>query len=297
MAKKKLKSKFVKLLLFILFVILIGVIYFCIIGDNIKNISISGNNYLKDNEIIELAGLSDYDGFLKKTSNSIIKKLKTNILIDDVKIKKKIDKTIIINVTEKKILFRNSNTDKYVLSDGKEYAFDNSYNVPLLINFVPDEVYESFVKEYKKLDLIIIDKISEIKYSPNQYDDDLFLLYMNDKNLVQVLEFTNHVPELMSISSFVVTKPGGLTLTESLASGLPILIINPIPGQEEENADFLVRHNVGIWMKEETEMARTIKDVYRHPEKLDEMRKSVEKLARPNSTKDICDVLMNTIDQ
>ena len=44
-------------------------------------------------------------------------------------------------------------------------------------------------------------------------------------------------------------------------------------------------------------MARTIKDVYRHPEKLDEMRKSVEKLARPNSTKDICDVLMNTIDQ
>ena len=70
MAKKKLKSKFVKLLLFILFIILICVIYFCIIGDNIKNISISGNNYLKDNEIIELAGLSDYDGFLKKTSNS-----------------------------------------------------------------------------------------------------------------------------------------------------------------------------------------------------------------------------------
>ena len=114
---------------------------------------------------------------------------------------------------------------------------------------------------------------------------------------VKVLPYTDKVPELMHISSFVVTKPGGLTLTESLASGLPILIINPIPGQEEENADFLVRHNVGIWMKEETEMARTIKDVYRHPEKLDEMRKSVEKLARPNSTKDICDVLMNTIDQ
>jgi cell division protein FtsQ len=206
MAKKKLKSKFVKLLLFILFIILICVIYFCIIGDNIKNISISGNNYLKDNEIIELAGLSDYDGFLKKTSNSIIKKLKTNILIDDVKIKKKIDKTIIINVTEKKILFRNSNTDKYVLSDGKEYAFDNSYNVPLLINFVPDEVYESFVKEYKKLDLIIIDKISEIKYSPNQYDDDLFLLYMNDKNLVQVT-----ASKLTSVNKYneIVTKLNG----------------------------------------------------------------------------------------
>ena len=41
----------------------------------------------------------------------------------------------------------------------------------------------------------------------------------------------------MSISDLVVTKPGGLTTTESLASGLPIVAINPIPGQEEKNAE------------------------------------------------------------
>lgn len=59
---------------------------------------------------------------------------------------------------------------------------------------------------------------------------------------VRILGFTNQVPELMHISCSVVTKPGGLTTTESLASGLPMLIINPIPGQEEENAEFLEKN-------------------------------------------------------
>ena len=53
----------------------------------------------------------------------------------------------------------------------------------------------------------------------------------------------------MSISDLVVSKPGGLTTSESLASNLPMIIINPIPGQEEENAEFLESHGVGIWIK------------------------------------------------
>lgn len=62
---------------------------------------------------------------------------------------------------------------------------------------------------------------------------------MGVESRVRVLPFTDKVPELMSIANVVVTKPGGLTTTESLVSGLPIIIINPLPGQEEENALFL----------------------------------------------------------
>ena len=68
----------------------------------------------------------------------------------------------------------------------------------------------------------------------------------NAKTRVKVFDYTNKVPEIMSISSLVVTKPGGLTTSEALASGLPLLVINPIPGQEEENAEFLEKHNVGV---------------------------------------------------
>ena len=99
----------------------------------------------------------------------------------------------------------------------------------------------------------------------------------------------------MSISSFVITKPGGLTTTESLVSGDPLILINPIPGQEESNADFLVRHGVAIWIKKDDNIARIIKNIYRHPEHLDDMKSKISDLARPNSTKNICDILMDTI--
>lgn len=117
----------------------------------------------------------------------------------------------------------------------------------------------------------------------------------NVSDRVKVLEYTDKVPELMHISSIVVTKPGGLTTTESLASGLPIIVVNPIPGQEEENADFLVRNGVAIWIKDDDNVARILKNLYRHPEVIDEMRSHISELAKPNSTEDICNVLINTL--
>ena len=63
--------------------------------------------------------------------------------------------------------------------------------------------------------------------------------------------FSNQVPELMHISEFVVTKPGGLTTSESLACNLPMVIINPLPGQEEENAELLVKDGIAVWIKKD----------------------------------------------
>ena len=114
----------------------------------------------------------------------------------------------------------------------------------------------------------------------------------NSIERIKVLEFTDKVPELMSISSFVITKPGGLTSTESLISNLPIIIINPIPGQEEENAEFLVQSGVAVWIKKHDNIARIFQELYRHPEKLESMKKSTHLLAKPNSTKTICDILI-----
>ena len=112
---------------------------------------------------------------------------------------------------------------------------------------------------------------------------------------VRILDYTDKVPELMSISNIVITKPGGLTTSESLVSNLPIVIINPIPGQEEENAEFLVRNGVAVWIKKEDNIARVLKNLYRHPEKIDEMRNNIPNLAKPDSTKNICDILINTL--
>ena len=111
------------------------------------------------------------------------------------------------------------------------------------------------------------------------------------KDKVLVLPFTNKVPELMSISDLVVTKPGGLTTTESLASGLPIIIINPIPGQEEENAEFLESSGVGLWLKKRDDYDQIIKDLLTDTKKLHEMKVNTKLLAKKHSTRDICEII------
>ena len=115
----------------------------------------------------------------------------------------------------------------------------------------------------------------------------------NKSDIVRILEFTNEVPELMSISDLVVTKPGGLTTSESLASHLPMVIINPIPGQEEENAEFLESKGIAVWIKKSDSASQIIENLLSDTKKLRSMGDNTSILARPNSTKDICDTLLN----
>lgn len=118
---------------------------------------------------------------------------------------------------------------------------------------------------------------------------------MNVENRVRVLPFTDKVPELMSISSVVITKPGGLTTTESLVSNLPIIVINPLPGQEEENALFLEKNNVGVWIRKDDNPEVILSQIFNSPNKLAEMKEHTKLLAKPNSTKQICDTLVNIL--
>lgn len=114
----------------------------------------------------------------------------------------------------------------------------------------------------------------------------------NSEDTVKVLAYTNQVPELMSISDLVISKPGGLTTTESLASGLPIIVINPIPGQETENAEFLEEKNVGIWLRKNDNIEEKLYDIFNNPSVLRKMKINARLLAKKNSTADICNILL-----
>lgn len=108
---------------------------------------------------------------------------------------------------------------------------------------------------------------------------------------VCVLDYTKQVPELMNISNFVITKPGGLTTTESLISGLPMLIINPIPGQEEQNAAFLEQSGAAVWLKKDDNIAEVLSSFLSSSEKLEDMKSKALALAKPNAVSDICHIL------
>ena len=151
------------------------------------------------------------------------------------------------------------------------------------------EIFESLIRDFNYLQVIAISgKNPKMKESFNN-----IVQKYNKENSVKILEYTNQVPELMSISDLVVSKPGGLTTSESLASNLPMIIINPIPGQEEENAEFLESHGVGIWIRKHVSPDEIFKDIFSTPEKLQQMKENTNKLAKKHSTEDICKICLS----
>ena len=108
----------------------------------------------------------------------------------------------------------------------------------------------------------------------------------------RVLGFTDKVPELMNISCLVVSKPGGLTTTESLASGLPLIIIDPLPGQEEENAEFIENSGAGIWVKDSDNIETILLNIFNNPDKLENMKSKARLIAKKNSTQNIVETLL-----
>ena len=75
---------------------------------------------------------------------------------------------------------------------------------------------------------------------------------------------------------------------KALLLGLPIIVINPIPGQEEENASFLESKNVAIWIKKNDDVKSVLEDLFNSPEKMKKMKVNAKLLAKKNSCKDIC---------
>ncbi len=124
-------------------------------------------------------------------------------------------------------------------------------------------------------------------------DFEKIVVQKNKQQTIKVLPFTDKVPELMAISDMVITKPGGLTVSESLASHLPLMVINPIPGQEEENADFLEKTGCAVWLKKNENPREVLSSILNDSIKLGEMKKSAEHFAKPNSTKDICSTIFS----
>ena len=186
MKKRKKRIKIKGLIKLILFLALVGVLYFLynLCDTSIKNIYISGNNYLSDQDIIEIAKLDNYPDFYTTSSNSIEKNIKKNSFIKDVKVKKRLFQKLSIEIEEKKALFIYDN--KIYFDDKSSSNNDLSINLPILINYTPDVKFDSLIKKMTKIDFEVLEKVSEIKYDPNEYDEDRFLLYMNDTNLVYV---------------------------------------------------------------------------------------------------------------
>lgn len=103
----------------------------------------------------------------------------------------------------------------------------------------------------------------------------------------KLLYFTNEVHKYMHMADLIVTKPGGLTVTESIATGLPMGIFKAIPGQEEQNADFLVSKKMAVRLEKNNTCTQTITDLLQHREKLEAMKTAIRSFSKGNSAANI----------
>lgn len=103
--------------------------------------------------------------------------------------------------------------------------------------------------------------------------------------------YTRDMDEYMSASDLIVGKPGGLTTCEALAKGLVFVIANPIPGQEERNADHLLEQGAAIRSNNPATLGYKIEELLKDKKRLEFMRSNALKFARPNAAFDIADKL------
>ena len=113
------------------------------------------------------------------------------------------------------------------------------------------------------------------------------------KSQIKLIDFTTELPELLPITSFVITKPGGLTITECISTNVPIIIINPIPGQEKENAQYIADNKMGIWIKATKPTSEYFQEIFNDTKLIEEIKENQKKYSHINSTKNICDILIN----
>lgn len=109
----------------------------------------------------------------------------------------------------------------------------------------------------------------------------------HSKHKVQVWGFSNNVQELMAVSDLLISKPGALTISEALAMELPMLLNEPIPGQEKENAAYVEKTGAAIWLKDRANLTKVINEILLHSEKLISMRSNAKLHKRPNAARDI----------
>ena len=102
-----------------------------------------------------------------------------------------------------------------------------------------------------------------------------------------VVGFTDQIDELMAVADVVLSKPGGLTTSEILARGAAMAIVNPIPGQESRNSDFLLENGAAIKINNIGTLGFKLTQLLADPVRLQRLKENARRLGRPNAALDI----------
>ena len=213
------------------------------------------------------------------------------IIVSNEIVKKEVLK---FGVDEKKICpFGIPLSSKFKVTDDKEkikLKYNIKNNKPIILFFGGGSMGSSFTYNYLKailklkLDINIIFVAGKNVELQNKVND--LVMKENTPNIT-VLGFTNDVSNLLNIATLVITKPGGLSVTEALEMKTPMILIPGNGGQENYNANFVTKNKFGLRVRTPFQLSRVMKKINNNPEiiqnmynnlKNQEENKSIEKL-------------------
>lgn len=112
------------------------------------------------------------------------------------------------------------------------------------------------------------------------------------KKDIKIFGFVDNVDEFLDAADVLITKPGGLTTTEALAKGVPMIFVDPIPGQESKNVEFLINHGIGIYVTKNYSLSDAIDQLFRFPSRREELKNAIKRISKPYATKTLGDMVL-----
>lgn len=110
---------------------------------------------------------------------------------------------------------------------------------------------------------------------------------------IALFGYADNVNELMSVSDMIITKPGGVTTVEALSNRLPMIIVRPIPGQETNNAEFLISKGAALKVDSASGAGALIESLLSDPQRLKDLRDAAGRIAKPHASLDIARLLLS----
>ena len=149
-----------------------------------------------------------------------------------------------------------------------------------------EKLYQSILAVDIPLELVVVAGRNE------ELKTRLERLSTPSRHLVHVLGFTTEMDELMAAADLVVSKPGGLTTSEALARGTPMAVVNPIPGQESRNSDYLLENAAAIKINNLATLPYKLGQLLGTPGRLAELAANARRLGRPRAAFDVAEAAL-----
>jgi processive 1,2-diacylglycerol beta-glucosyltransferase len=149
-----------------------------------------------------------------------------------------------------------------------------------------EQLYRSLLEIDVPLEVVVVSGRNEA------LKQQLEMVAVPERHVAHVLGFTDQMDELMAAADLVVSKPGGLTTSETLARGAAMAIVNPIPGQESRNSDYLLENGAAIKINNLGTLTFKLRQLLGDPARMESLKANARRIGRPQAAFDVARIAL-----